>query len=507
MRVAESALKRLLVQSSHYSVASLLTMVAGLVTFPLLTRIFSVADYGVMNLVAATLSLSVALGKVGIQHSIVRYQSEIAAGKGQFTLRQLYSTTVFGMMGTALVIMLLVAVGAQLVPARWLGPPQVRGLFAIASLLIVVQVVESAFINFLRAEQGSALLMKYQVARKYLGLAVILVAVLGISRSLTAFYSATVITEAMAVLGLAWLLFGRSPSVRPRPSLAHISRPLYRQLLAFGIPMMVGYELSGIILAVGDRYVIEGLLGETQLGLYGAAYNLCQYVQAAVVVSVGQAIMPIYMQMWDREGVKATSAFITSSLRTYVLLGAPLIAGLAAVGPELLPGLASEKYATAAVVLPWVIAGMVMDGSAPMLGAGLFIHRKTRMIMAIVLGSAVVNITLNLVLVARIGIVGSAISTLVSYSLNSVALTITGRRLVPVAIPWGTLLRAVVGAVVMYGAVKYLLPGRRLLTVGVRMVVGAPLYALIIVLIDPDARRLGGQLLGRFRGSGAKEKG
>ena len=48
----QSPLKRLLVQASHYSFASLLSTLAGLISFPLLTRIFSVADYGVMNLIA-----------------------------------------------------------------------------------------------------------------------------------------------------------------------------------------------------------------------------------------------------------------------------------------------------------------------------------------------------------------------------------------------------------------------------------------------------------------------
>jgi hypothetical protein len=67
--MADNPLKCLLVQtSSHYSVASLLTTVSGLVSFPLLARIFSVADYGVKNLISATLGVS-ALGKVGFQHT------------------------------------------------------------------------------------------------------------------------------------------------------------------------------------------------------------------------------------------------------------------------------------------------------------------------------------------------------------------------------------------------------------------------------------------------------
>ena len=254
--------------------------------------------------------------------------------------------------------------------------------------------------------------------------------------------------------------------------------------------MMIGYELSGIVLAVGDRYVIAGTIGETPLGLYGAAYNLCQYVQAVLITSVGQAIMPIYMKMWDERGVDETSAFITRSLRTYALLAAPVIAGFASVGPELLPALASEKYASAAPIMPWVIAGMVVDGTNSMLGAGLFIHRKTRVIMAIVVSGAALNIGLNLVLVPRIGIMGAAIATLVSYTGTALALRLAGRRLLPVPLPWMTVVRAAFAAGIMFLAIRHVLPGRRLLTAGVRPLIGAPIYLAIMTLIDADARAM-----------------
>ena len=499
---SHSPLRRLLVATSHYSIASLLIMIGGLVSFPILTRTFSVEEYGIMNLIAATLTVSVALGKVGVQHSLLRYATEVGAGKSPYSVAQLTSTTLYGMIASASVVSVVVAVAVQFVPESWLGDPRARGLFIIASVLIAVQVTESALINFLRAEQHTSALMKYQVIKRYLLLGMILLAVLVISRTLTAFYVASVIAETATVMALAAVFFRITG--RARPALNQFSRPLYRELVRYGIPMLIGYELSGSILIVGDRYVIQGLVGETPLGLYSAAYNLCQYVQGVFIASVGQAIMPMYMQMWDRKGPSETEAFIARSLRSYVLFGAPVIAGIAAVGPELLPSLASEKYAGAASVLPWVIAGMVMDGSSSMVGAGLFIHRKTRIIMAIVLASAVLNLGLNYVLIPRIGIVGSAIATLISYTGNSLALAIAGRRLLRIELPTGTLLRASGAAMVMYLAVIRLLPGERLMTVGVRAFVGALVYGVLITVLDRDARALVRKLVSRLRPAGSR---
>jgi O-antigen/teichoic acid export membrane protein len=323
------------------------------------------------------------------------------------------------------------------------------------------------------------------------------VAILCISRTLRSFYSANLFADTVSIGTLMWVLFADRSRARPR--LGQFSRPLYQELVAFGVPMMIGYEMSSLVLAVGDRYVIEGLLGEKPLGLYAAAYNLCTYVQQIVITSIGQAIMPLYMQMWDTKGPEETSSFISSSLSRYVLIGAPVVAGLAAVGPELLPSLASERYASAAGILPWVIAGMVADGSNAMLGAGLFIHRKTKRIMAVVMSGAALNIALNLVLVPRIGIRGSAIATLVSYAATALALGLAGRRLLAVKVPVATIVRASAAAVVMYFVIYRLFGGHRLVTVGVRTAIGAAIYTLVMTAIDRDARALVKAALSRLR--------
>jgi O-antigen/teichoic acid export membrane protein len=155
-----------------------------------------------------------------------------------------------------------------------------------------------------------------------------------------------------------------------------------------------------------------------------------------------------------------------------------------------------------------VIAGMVVDGASSQSGAGLFIHRKTRRIMVIVTSCAVVNILLNIVLVPRVGIVGAAIATLVSYALSALLYAVAGRNLLTVKLPWRTLLRAGAASAVMYLAVAFVLPGHRLLTVAVRAPLGACVYALTLVLIDSDARALARQMLARLgRGRVAEPSG
>jgi O-antigen/teichoic acid export membrane protein len=118
--------------------------------------------------------------------------------------------------------------------------------------------------------------------------------------------------------------------------------------------------------------------------------------------------------------------------------------------------------------------------------------------MTIVLGCAVLNIALNLVLVPRIGIVGAAIATLISYAASALAAAFASRRLLPVALPWATITRAGSAAAVMYGSLLYVYPGHRLVTVAVRVVLGGIVYGTLMMLIDSDARGMVRGVRARF---------
>src|SRR5512138_2182370 len=100
--------------------------------------------------------------------------------------------------------------------------------------------------------------------------------------------------------------------------LPQFSWPLYSSMLAFGIPMMAS-ELGGVVLNLSDRFVLQHFMGPEPLGLYSAAYNLCDYVQNILIFSMGQAIVPMYVRIWRQQGEPATRRFVQDSMHYYFL--------------------------------------------------------------------------------------------------------------------------------------------------------------------------------------------
>ena len=311
-------------------------------------------------------------------------------------------------------------------------------------------------------------------------------ALLLVAADLRALYGATIVAEALGVAALLVIVLRGGGARGLVPSA--FSWPLLRELVRFGLPMMLGYEMAAIVLNLGDRYVVHALLGAEPLGVYAAAYNLCQYVNGIVIASLGQAAMPIAMKIWSERGQAATRDFIDRAFAGYVMVAPAIVAGMAAVGPDLLPMLASSKYAAGAAILPWVMAGMALDGAGVLLGAGLFVERRTFTIMQLVLGSAALNIVLNLLLLPHLGIVGAALATLVTYVALAVAMAVKGARCLPVRVPWGGLLRAGLASALMYGVVSCVHAGGRPATIAARVVVGGLVYGALMLAVEPRAR-------------------
>ncbi|MGD9663528.1 MAG: lipopolysaccharide biosynthesis protein, partial [Porticoccaceae bacterium] len=132
-------LARLFQHTSNYSIGSVLVMMASIISFPILTRIFSVAEYGTMALVTSTILFLVGIGKLGLQHSVVRYYSEVEAGTRNNTATQFFSTVLFGMVVVGIVVTLLSIVAIYFMPTAWLSNEQTKYLIILASPLIFIR--------------------------------------------------------------------------------------------------------------------------------------------------------------------------------------------------------------------------------------------------------------------------------------------------------------------------------------------------------------------------------
>ena len=96
-----------------------------------------------------------------------------------------------------------------------------------------------------------------------------------------------------------------------------------------------------------------------------------------------------------------------------------------------------SAYLPAIPLVPWIAFGFAALGMGIVSGAILALFKHTRTISIWVLISTVFNLALNFVLVPRLGPLGAAVMTLLSYVLLFVGQYRHAQRLLPLRYPWG----------------------------------------------------------------------
>ena len=154
---------------------------------------------------------------------------------------------------------------------------------------------------------------------------------------------------------------------------------------------------------------------------------------------------------------------------------------------EILILLASSKYEGARGLLPYLAAPIVLHGAITIYTAGLYIHKKTSLILYFTLGAGALNVLLNLVFVPRMGMVGAAIATLISYVFLIILANIFSSRFITIRLNYlaiGKYILASVMAVVLLRFISIEI----LFGVIFKVLIGILIYSTTILIIDNRIR-------------------
>jgi O-antigen/teichoic acid export membrane protein len=144
-----------------------------------------------------------------------------------------------------------------------------------------------------------------------------------------------------------------------------------------------------------------------------------------------------------------------------------------------------EQYWDGLIIIPLILSAYLFYGVYVNLTVGVYIQKKTNLMIIFTGLAAIVNIGCNIYLMPLFGIIGAAVTTLLSYFTMAVTIFIANQRIYPVAYEYGRIgfLLLILSIVLL---LYYLFP----LTFWLR---------LLIVLIIPGILFLGGFFKSRER--------
>ena len=227
-----------------------------------------------------------------------------------------------------------------------------------------------------------------------------------------------------------------------------VSKPEWgtlRMTLRFSLPLVPSY-LAGTVLTFSDRLFIAARLGSEAVGVYTAAFGLSRIVRE-ISAPIGTAVLPAVSKAWDRAKRAQARWLLSNSLKLYVLLALPAVAGLSVLGRDILDLLAPGSIArSAASLVPVLGLAGLFFGIQSSFAVALHLAKDTHRLAVSQGLAAIAYLPMLIVAVSRWGLIGGGVASMFGYGLAMALTAALSRRTMRFEIPLKASWRALIAS-------------------------------------------------------------
>jgi O-antigen/teichoic acid export membrane protein len=413
-----------------YGFMSALSQMGGLLLLPLLTRILSMEEYGVVDIIATFVALVSVLMKLALPNGLVRYFVEYTDQKrrAQYVSALLCVTVLSGVF-----LLAVISVFSTQLAKMLSGNADSAVLLLLGGGIALIMSARGIPQTVLRMERR---IVAFNVGNMvsvclYVMLTILLAVVLK-SGVIGVFY-AQICAELIAFVLTLWLARGHLTW--------HVSFTGVARTLRFSLPMLPSL-LSTWINRQTDRIMLLWLVGLSGVATYAAAAKI------GMVISF---LLNVFWQSWQPYSMLILKNNRRDELYrrmfNYYAGGFAVVSlFFVAAGPEMFRMLMPAEYHRGYFVLPWFIGALVLHYSGAFTPIGMLVSEKTAMISIASWIGVLFNILLGLCLIYLCGVQGAAIGMFIAELTRTSILWWFSRKTLPIAFD----MRIVVSILIAY---------------------------------------------------------
>lgn len=377
-----------------YFIGTIIVKGISFFTLPIFTRIMPTSDYGLYSLYSSTLSILVIFIGLQIQGSVnLAYK---ARTKKEFD-SYVANITLFPLIG--LIIGLLSLVLFPSLPKLLQVPSSLFGILLIIQAFFEVTIAIFTYEKIIKSQPKNHLLFSFCSVCLNVGLSIVFVLWLADNA-----YSGRVYGTLISSFMLSGYVFIR---YIPRVDLSTLKDDwIYG--LKLSIPLIF-HVLSSQILNVADRFMIGHYKGDVEVALYSFSYNLGMIIQM-IWLSINNAWVPWYFDNIENK------ALVKQYCKQYIIFFTVGVSLFLLVVPEMVLVMGGKKYAEGVLITPLIAAAYFFVFLYSFYSNYQFSQQKTKIIPIATTFAAIINIVLNTWIIPKFGVLGAAVSTLISYA-------------------------------------------------------------------------------------------
>lgn len=362
---------------------------------PLFVRMMSTSEYGLAAIYFTWVSLFANVVGLRVEGSIQNARTAY----GEAKLKSYASSVMFlALILFALLALLAIAFLAPLSTLLEMAPGMVL-LALVTSFFIACSNFRMAYMSAVKNATGNLLVsLVLSVAQIACSLFMLMFVFDDGYLGRTLGYSLPTIAIGLCIL-FAYFIAGRT----------FVKRDYWKFCLSLSIPLIFN-GISILLINQSDRLMINSLLGAEQAGIYSFAYSSALLV-SVVCSALNSAWVPEYYDYMKNGNREVLSLHANRYMKNITAISIVLML----VSPEILIILGTEEYHVGIPMLPLIVLAYYFQYLYTWPVNCEFYFRKTKGIAGATAVAAAINITLNLVLIPRFGMIGAAAASLIAY--------------------------------------------------------------------------------------------
>jgi O-antigen/teichoic acid export membrane protein len=379
-----------------------LTSLGNFFLLPIITKSLGAYYYGIWAQINITASLITPFALMGLSMALVRFLSSETEIK---KIREAVYSILFFVTMSGLLVSFLLYMFAE--PLATFGFKDSGAAYFIqaGSLLILLNVLEPVSLYYFRVFKQIRK-FSYLTLFEVFGKLLFTLVLIKMGYGLLGLIAATLLVQSVIILIAFLTIVSQIGFVIPK--FIYI-----REYLQFSLPLTPN-ALIRWVTESSDRYLVTFFLGLKSVGVYSAACSIGSLTQF-FVSPLQLILLPELTKLFDENKIDKIIIYMSYSLRYFLFISIPAVFGLSALAKPLLGIFTTEDFLSGWLVIPVIAFSGLMAGVVQIFINTLLIVKKTKAQTYINIAAAVSNVLINLLLIPSIGIVGAALSTLLSY--------------------------------------------------------------------------------------------
>lgn len=420
--------KELAKNTAILTLGKMCTQCISFLLLPLYTALLDTSEYGTYDLLLTYATLLLPLVNWQFDQGIFRFMLDCRGNQGK--QKELFSTVLVASTLQAFCYAVIIVMMIKLFHLS-------HGYFLLT--YVVLQVYSSLLLQFIRGlgKHKSYAIVSFLSATITIITNVITLAIfrMGITGLFVSSYTTLVFSISyMIITSKVWQYI----------SVSSINRKVYRKVCVYSLPLIPN-NLAWWVVSVSDRTIISFILGVAINGIYTVANKFSNvFISFYNIFNLSWTeSVSLHYQDEDRD------YFLSDMITTMYKLFSCACLGIVACMPFIFPMMVNERYLEAYPQIIILMYAMLFRVIVGLYSCVYIAMKESKKIAYTSMTSAVINISIHLLLINKIGLYAASISTLVAFGSMAVIRYIDINRTIKMKIASPVLLSSIFLALVL----------------------------------------------------------